>query len=375
MIESNEAAQKLMSRLRSLSCDDSCHSHIVDTMKFLPRCVKCLNAQSKESELVADCVALVKNIVINPEFASAVAFEPRMAHELYRIRSLTEFTKSTRHNATIALREIKTKVPTNLMQEHLQWLLEEDLEDHKTKVTPDAPQTPTSHMSIYKEKEWFVLEVPELEDPKLNLEFRIQKQCKGILSMRRGSSNDTLIITCLSSHTKDSVLKACSDVLFKARTLARCRSPSIEPAAPESPEILPTVNDSDKSPKSPPPSGATITPSKTSGTKPPKMGGTPGTPSTPLRAGQREVRGAYKNRKRDSFAGPSSMQSSKAQYLDMERMLAGDYNLTLSGHDASLAARKHRKKIIQEEKIKNETSLARRLSTYTSRSLGWLFGA
>ena len=45
------------------------------------------------------------------------------------------------------------------------------------------------------------------------------------------------------------------------------------------------------------------------------------------------------------------MQSCKAQYLDMEKMLAGDYNLTLSGHDASLAARKHRKKIIQEEKV------------------------
>ena len=35
-MESAEAAMKLMARLRSYSVDESCHSHIVDTMKYVP---------------------------------------------------------------------------------------------------------------------------------------------------------------------------------------------------------------------------------------------------------------------------------------------------------------------------------------------------
>jgi len=391
-MESAEAAMKLMARLRSYSVDESCHSHIVDTMKFLPRCVKCLNGQTRDTELVTDCVVLIKNLVLNPEFASAVAFEPRMAHELYRIRSNLDMSKATRHHATYALREIKTGPPRALVEEHLQWLLDEDLEDSFNKTTEAAAETTPSKVTQAKEKEWFMVEIPELSHENSTLELRIQKECKGILSMRRGDpikAPNTLIITCLSSYSKDVVLKNCSDVLFKARTLSRRRSASLEqPFEPDSPEeetTMETRDDSDKSPGSPPPAyGAAYgaspcfkSPVKRSGKKPPMMS-TPGTPLTPGRAareGRREVRGGL-NRKRDSFhvVPASSAQSCKAQYLDMEKMLAGDYNLTLSGHDASLAARKHRKKIIQEEKVKNETSLVRRLSSYTSRSLSWVFG-
>eukprot|EP00658_Telonema_sp_P-2_P058133 TRINITY_DN4655_c0_g1_i1.p1 TRINITY_DN4655_c0_g1~~TRINITY_DN4655_c0_g1_i1.p1 ORF type:complete len:279 (+),score=75.64 TRINITY_DN4655_c0_g1_i1:178-1014(+) len=232
-----------------------------------------MNKLNQDPEILSDCVALVKNVATNPEYVSAIAFEPRMASELYNVRSHKDLPKSLRHNATLALRAIKENaqaVPE--VGEHISWLLEEDLEDHK-KGRPQQEQPPSGmDQPTRRDSEWFVLEVPELQQYNNNIELEIQKHCRGVLSIRK-QNQDSLVITCLQRFKKSQVLKECTDLLFQKRLLARPKSESPvrlqqvdgmeeQPSSPEPGYSYNVLDDSDKSPLLSPPAGQQGSPSK-----------------------------------------------------------------------------------------------------------------
>eukprot|EP00656_Telonema_subtile_P035235 TRINITY_DN39217_c0_g1_i1.p1 TRINITY_DN39217_c0_g1~~TRINITY_DN39217_c0_g1_i1.p1 ORF type:complete len:291 (+),score=55.12 TRINITY_DN39217_c0_g1_i1:152-1024(+) len=280
-----------------------------------------------------------------------------MAAELYKVRCNKDLPKLVRHNATIALRSIKENSQgLEHPGDHIAWLLDEDLEDNKNS-TGEARSEQMADNPTRRDPAWFVLEVPELKDYNNNIELEVQRHCRGVLSIRKGDNQDSLIITCLSSFPKDEVLKDCTDLLFQKRLLARPKSASPARGDPHSSPFI--SNDSDLSPHMSPPGGQQSSPAR----KERPAGGAevydslPGTPSTPHRA-RRDVMGGYKNMKRESLLNSTThAQVQKAAYLDMDKIMAGDYNLTFSASDCTLAARKHRKKLEAEERAQAELSL------------------
>ena len=77
---------KHLSSLRGYSADCRAHTHLVESLRILPTVVRYMNKPTQDPEVLADCVAIVKNIALNQDYVSAVGFEPRMAGELHRIR-------------------------------------------------------------------------------------------------------------------------------------------------------------------------------------------------------------------------------------------------------------------------------------------------
>lgn len=223
--------------------------------------------------------------------------------------------KGTRHNATIALRQIKEYFKTyGGVHEGVEWLLDEDLEDHKMSpddALHDSTSTPAGDGMSRRENEWFVLEVPELEAWGGSIE-REMARCQGILSIRHRDAH-SLVITCLRSASKDSVLKACTDLLFDKRLLARPKpvSPD-EMYKPKSTRSdLRVLDDSDNSPGSPP-GGQQASPSKKQRTLPenstqPSNTSAPSTPATPGSMSVKlDIGGGYKNQRRETCAATNA---------------------------------------------------------------------